>query len=431
MNAPRLLACLLLLTLSPMANALGNALPSLPAESSQVAASRIHDEPWMAELQRHLRLSPGFLGLLPDGTHLHALFAGDAPALSTVPAPWRLEAVPHAQARPMLLPLPPGARVEPTPASAPIHRSVVPALAWNDGIGPGAHIYMDFQGTGNPQFLCTSNYVWKDQDGTLYLGAAGHCFLPAGSTATVNAGPDGDVGPGQPGAKDSSKHNFWACWQDCWLGGVAGGLMQDVVLPNAVKLGPVAYARQKMDGKDIGNDFGLITIPRHLYADVDPSIPVWGGPRGTTTTRIGEQLLIHGNGNTDGETFATKSRTGASLGDNGDGSFSAALKSSGGDSGAPITTTTGFGAPRAVGLLTHGIQLPVVRSGLGYILGTTVAQAQKMALQASLCIAPLEAGQDPLAVQPAPEGDACRRANATPVGSPRLTITAPAHGSTV
>src|SRR5919204_6063644 len=43
-------------------------------------------------------------------------------------------------------------------------------------IGPGSAIIITIPDEG--RFGCTANYVWRD--GTrLYLGAAGHCFLPA------------------------------------------------------------------------------------------------------------------------------------------------------------------------------------------------------------------------------------------------------------
>lgn len=275
------------------------------------------------------------------------------------------------------------------------HSSILPPLAWSDGISPGAQIYISFDGSDFPQYLCSSNFVWKDHSSVLYLGAAGHCFLPEGTTATTNAGSDGDVNPATSGYK------FWACWEDCLFGGQTGGVMENFIVQNAVALGQVAYARQTQSGQDIGRDFGIITIPSSLYGDVRPEVPVWGGPVGINPSSLGlETVLIHGNAAYDGETFLTKSRAGISLGDAGDGSFAAVLKSSGGDSGSAIQSVDplsgdvpGVSVPKAMGILTHGLGDPVTGFGLGLMYGTNVPEAQALANQAGLCIVPVEAGE--------------------------------------
>ena len=60
---------------------------------------------------------------------------------------------------------------------------VTPAMAQN--IGPGSHLIIEIPGAGT--FGCTANFVWAS-GGTRYLGAAGHCFLPEGTTATHGPG---------------------------------------------------------------------------------------------------------------------------------------------------------------------------------------------------------------------------------------------------
>jgi len=60
---------------------------------------------------------------------------------------------------------------------------VTPAMAQN--IGPGSHLLIEIPGAGT--FGCTANFVWAS-GGTRYLGAAGHCFLPEGTTATHGPG---------------------------------------------------------------------------------------------------------------------------------------------------------------------------------------------------------------------------------------------------
>src|SRR5213595_2417333 len=56
---------------------------------------------------------------------------------------------------------------------------VTPAMAQN--IGPGSHLLIDIPGAGT--FGCTAIFVWAS-GATRYLGAAGHCFIPEGTTAT-------------------------------------------------------------------------------------------------------------------------------------------------------------------------------------------------------------------------------------------------------
>src|SRR5437899_586448 len=64
---------------------------------------------------------------------------------------------------------------------------VTPAMAQN--IGPGSHLIIDIPGAGT--FGCTANFIWAG-GAARYLGAAGHCFLPEGATATHGSGADFD-----------------------------------------------------------------------------------------------------------------------------------------------------------------------------------------------------------------------------------------------
>ena len=64
----------------------------------------------------------------------------------------------------------------------------VPQLA--TGVRPGSQMFIAFpDGTTAG---CTANFVWQDGWGDRYIGAAGHCFLPDGKTASENAKRDGE-----------------------------------------------------------------------------------------------------------------------------------------------------------------------------------------------------------------------------------------------
>ena len=120
---------------------------------------------------------------------------------------------------------------------------VTPAMAQN--IGPGSHLIIDIPGAGT--FGCTANFVWA-AGSVRFLGAAGHCFIPEGTTATHGPGAD----------FDASAVRVSVCVSNCSFGGETGfTLTGDLVV-----LGRVAYARQTAADGDIGNDFGIVTIPQ-------------------------------------------------------------------------------------------------------------------------------------------------------------------------
>lgn len=229
-----------------------------------------------------------------------------------------------------------------------------------DRIGPGSHLLITMDGDTST-YSCTANFVWTS-GGQSYLGAAGHCFLPANKTATH--GPGNDYNPGATHVK--------VCISGCLFGGQLGF----IVTGTLVDLGPVAYARQSANGQDVGNDFGVVRIPAGLAGYVNPSMPVWGGPTGFGGIGLGSPVCMYGNAQGLGEIFLTKARLG--IGTSSDGSaWHANIPSLPGDSGAAVQVC-GLGAPVAAGILTH------LAPDLGVIAGTTVARAMAMATEAGL-----------------------------------------------
>ena len=205
---------------------------------------------------------------------------------------------------------------------------------------------------------------------TRYLGAAGHCFIPASATATHG-----------PGANyNASGVVVRVCVSNCSFGGETGF----TVTGDLVQLGAVAYARQTASGVDIGNDFGVVTIPTALAPLVRASMPVFGGPTGTDTVTQGELVCHYGNGVVVGETFATMARVGVGGGSN-QASWTGVLAAAPGDSGSAVETcdagATGVQGRGAAGILTHlGV------SAQGVVFGTTVARAIAMASEAGLSL---------------------------------------------
>lgn len=288
--------------------------------------------------------------------------------------------------------------------------SLTPATLYASNIGPGTPIGMSFAGEDYPVYICTANYVWKDQNGKAYLGAAGHCFLEEGYRTTHGAN-------NPPVALyDSSNVRVFACYKDCVFGGLSS-TVAEIFLGNYVELGKVAYARMDaangditVDGDGVGWDFGIVEIPQALYKYVDPAMPGWGGPNGVwEEDSFGLPLLLHGNAAYYGETVAQKNRAGESLGTADGRSWDAVIPSWGGDSGSAVSILNEpFLGPEAMGLLTHGVGVsePVVGTGVGVTAGlasgTIMAQAIKMAKDdAGLCLRPLMAGED-VATAPGP-----------------------------
>lgn len=245
---------------------------------------------------------------------------------------------------------------------------VTPAMAEN--IGPGSHLLIEIPGAGT--FGCTANFVWAS-GAVRYLGAAGHCFIPEGSTATHGPGAD----------FDASGVQVSVCVSNCSFGGQSGF----VVTGDLVQLGTVAYARQTGAGGDIGNDFGVVEIPASLAQQIRSSMPVFGGPTTVEAVAQAQPLCHYGNGVGVGETFLTMARSGVGGGSTAQ-YWMGDLAAAPGDSGSAVVTCdvngTELQGRGAAGILTHlGVEVGVEH---GFVFGTTTARAVEMALEAGLSI---------------------------------------------
>lgn len=237
------------------------------------------------------------------------------------------------------------------------------------GIGPGSPLLTTIPGEGT--FICTANFVFQ-AGGRHYLGAAGHCFLPAGRKATHGAGADYNAG----GVVTE------VCVDFCLFGGQLQGFLGEMRT-----LGPVAYARQTGGGGDIGNDFGVVEIPASLVGLVRPEMPMWDGPTGADGSEgTGELLAHYGNGIDSGSFVATKGRAGTSLDDGLSNAWQANLEINGGDSGSAVVhavadpSSDAITGTEALGIVTHGL----ITGAVPLAWGTSIEQAIGMATQAGL-----------------------------------------------
>lgn len=239
-------------------------------------------------------------------------------------------------------------------------------------VGPGSAIVITIPDEG--RFGCTANFIWQGR-GRFYLGAAGHCFLPADRTATHGAGAD----------YDASGVVVEVCIDDC-----EGNFNTNLLLGTWVRLGSVAYARQQTGAAAVGHDFGVVEIPRKIDAVVRRELPVWGGPTGVHSLQLGDPGCHYGHGVGFGEVYPTKARVGVGGGSDDiawEGDFAAAF----GDSGSALvmceSVDATFEGRGAVGILTHlGVRLDDETLEHGVVLGTTVARAIEMAGEANLKI---------------------------------------------
>lgn len=248
-----------------------------------------------------------------------------------------------------------------------------------EGIGPGSPILITIPGEG--RFGCSANFVWRE--GTrLYLGAAGHCFVPAAAKSTHGAGAD----------YDASGVTVDVCVENC-----EGNFRAMTLVGTIVRLGRVAYARQTdpTATEDVGNDFGVVEIPAAAAHLVRAGMPIWGGFKGVEQMEFGKFACHYGNGVGVGETFVTKARVGIGGGSDAVswyGDFAGAF----GDSGSGIigcqSDGLSFAGTRAIGVLTHlGVGIGDVKyKGIktkvehGFVLGTTIARAIEMGREAGL-----------------------------------------------
>lgn len=263
----------------------------------------------------------------------------------------------------------------------PLH-AITPEAARN--IGPGSAIIIEIPGEG--RFGCTANFIWADGN-RLFLGAAGHCFLPAASKATHGSGAD----------YDASGVRVRVCVENC-----EDGFRTILLVGKLVELGRVAYARQTnaTGDEDVGFDFGVVEIPGELAPLVRRSLPVFGGPTGVEPVEAGDFGCHYGNGVGVGDVFLTKGRVGVGGGwDQKEwvGDYVASF----GDSGSPLVRCesdgVGLHGRGAAGVLTHlGLQVCPCdvnfknkfkfQAEHGVIFGTTVEQSIEMAKEAGLSL---------------------------------------------
>jgi hypothetical protein len=162
--------------------------------------------------------------------------------------------------------------------------------------------------TGGSSFLngagqCTANFVYTDSSGNDYLGQAAHCSS-TGSNTETNGCSTKSLPLGTPI--------------------YAGELLNGGIQPGT-RVGTLAYnswiAMQNAGEKNAAtcayNDLALIKIEPGQVANVNPTVPFWGGPNGLAAgaAPLGERVFTYGNSILRAGISALSPKTGLSLGE--------------------------------------------------------------------------------------------------------------------
>jgi hypothetical protein len=150
---------------------------------------------------------------------------------------------------------------------------------------------------------CTSNFVFTDSSGAVYLGQAAHCSSTGGSIDT-NGCATGFLPLGTP----------------VYVGDLVSGS-----LLGGTQVGTIAY-NSWVTMKDAGetdantcafNDLALIKINSAQVGNVNPTVPFWGGPNGLApgVSSLGSQVFNYGNSILRGGISLLSPKVGLSLGD--------------------------------------------------------------------------------------------------------------------
>ncbi len=168
-------------------------------------------------------------------------------------------------------------------------------------IHPGVQMY-----TEGAQ--CTANFVFTDGAGTVYVGYAAHC-AGTGEATDTNGCEAGSLPLG-------TRVEF-----------VQGGSL--VSAGTTVGEGTLAYSswltmqqRNETDANTCDyNDLALVRVDADDLAQVNPTVPHWGGPVGINTegTAAGETVYSYGNSSLRFGQSQLSPKQGTSLGTSGDG----------------------------------------------------------------------------------------------------------------
>jgi hypothetical protein len=165
--------------------------------------------------------------------------------------------------------------------------SAASASAWAPAgsatIHPGVMLFTNASSFLNGASQCTANFVFTDSAGNVYIGQAAHCSSTGEDTET-NGCSTKSLPLGTP----------------VYTGDIVNGGVEE-----GTKVGTLAYnswlSMQKEGEKDAAtcayNDLALIKVDASQVKNVNPTVPVWGGPDGLAASDAGtgSQVYTYGN----------------------------------------------------------------------------------------------------------------------------------------
>jgi hypothetical protein len=170
-------------------------------------------------------------------------------------------------------------------------------------VHPGVMTFTNASSFLNGASQCTANFVFTDAAGNVYLGQAAHCSSTGEGTET-NGCSTKSLPIGTP----------------IYTGDLVNGGVQEGTL-----VGTLAYnswlTMQSKGEKDANtcafNDLALIKVAANEVANVNPTVPFWGGPNGLApgAASLGGQVFTYGNSILRGGVSVLSPKTGVSLGD--------------------------------------------------------------------------------------------------------------------
>lgn len=179
------------------------------------------------------------------------------------------------------------------------------ATSWADEgsatITPGVQMYTD----GGQ---CTANFVFTDSAGTVYVGYAAHCAGTGEATETDGCTTE-SLPPGTP-VSFRENGNLLTNGQEVGTGTLAYSSWHTMQEAGESDADVCAY-----------NDFALVEVDAESVADVNPTVPFWGGPNGLASTGAssGERIFSVGNSSLRAGVKLLSPKIGFSLGQSGDG----------------------------------------------------------------------------------------------------------------
>jgi hypothetical protein len=212
--------------------------------------------------------------------------------------------------------------------------------------------------TFSPSGQCTANFIFTSGSDVL-IGQAAHCTGNSAATSTNGCEQEADPLP----------------------------IGTEVEIDGASRPGILVYsswnamiaADETDEATCAYNDFALVRIHPDDVADVNPSVPAWGGPQGTGISSEGETVYTYGNSSLRGGVSQLSPKTGVTVGVDPSGwSYDVYTATPGipGDSGSAVLNADGAG----LGILVTVQLAPLAGSNGITDLGRAVAYARSHGL---------------------------------------------------